>query len=81
MKPRKLRNKRKTDFSFAKYFNIDKSPHTSFNPITHVLEYMAKHETRRIGKVVYDSWRKDKNGVKIPYVRKTHGALANPKNN
>lgn len=69
MKPKRLRNKRKTNYSFAKFFNPEKSPHTSFNPITGVIEYMAKHATRRMGKAVYDSWRKNKLGIRVPYVR------------
>lgn len=58
--------KRIKDFSFGKYFNVDKSPHTVFNSERGIYEYVAKHK-KTVGKVVWDSRRKGS------YVFKLHG--------
>lgn len=63
--------KRVRDFSFFRYFNPQKSPHSQINPTTGVYEYFPKHDNRK-GIVVWSS------ATKGTYVRAIHGVL-NPK--
>jgi len=60
--------KARKDYSFAKFFHPEKSPHTMFNPINGVFTYVAKHK-KHTGHVVWDSMRKG------TYVFAKHGEL------
>ena len=61
--------KARGNFSFFRYFNPQKSPHTQFNPITKTYEYYPKNAKRR-GIVV---WSGSQRGT---YIRKKHGELS-----
>ena len=61
--------KRVRDFSFFRYFNPHKSPHTQINPITRAYDYYPKHPNVR-GVVVWNSTQRG------TYVRAKHGELS-----
>lgn len=61
--------KRIKDFSFGKYFNVYKSPHTVFNFEKGIYEYVARHKKKTDDRVIWDSRRKGS------YVFKLHGEL------
>ena len=60
--------KARKDYSFAKFFHPEKSPHTIFDYAKGVFAYVAKHKKTR-GHVAWDSMRKG------PYVFAKHGEL------
>ena len=64
--------KARGNFSFFRYFNTTKSPHTQINPLTGVYEYYPKNVKYR-GVVVWDSRRKG------TYIRAIHGPLTKKK--
>ena len=57
------------DFSFFRYFNTTKSPHTQINPIIRTYDYYPKH-AKPAGVVVWGS------GLRGTYVRAKHGELS-----
>ena len=61
--------KRVRDFSFFRYFNPHKSPHTQINPITRAYDYFPKHDNRK-GVLI---WHSSRYGT---YVRAKHGELS-----
>ena len=61
--------KRVRDFSFFRYFNPQKSPHTQINQLTRAYEYFPKHDNRK-GVMVWSS------SVYGTYVRAKHGKLS-----
>ena len=61
--------KRVRDFSFFRYFNPQKSPHTQIDPITRAYDYFPKHDNRK-GVMVWPSLRN------WTYVRAKHGELS-----
>ena len=64
--------KARGNFSFFRYYNTTKSPHTQMNPRTGAYEYYPKHADPK-GVVVWDSWQKG------TYVRAIHGELTKKK--
>jgi hypothetical protein len=60
--------KKRKDYSFAKFFHPEKSPHTIFNPVKGVFDYVAIHQ-KRMGHVVWDSAKKG------TYIFAKHGEL------